>query len=327
MRNLLSVPSHADKSSILDAADWVETSALFKDDRNISVKDLERALIQSNSISEDAARQIAEAAFKEIESRIAACSTNLPGIFNQYPFQLNGTKTLLTVVAELATNTQHAGVYLFMLLITRGDMGSGARKLDGVDPTKVFERLCAEVLCEFWGGKSPFCATHVFGTARPQGTGSSKFQANIEELCKLLREGVSYKSGARAPGGGDGKLDLVAWRGFNDGMPGSLIGFAQCKTGLHWRDHITKLQPKTFCDKFMTKPLLLSPVRVYMVPNRIGHDEWDEHTNDGGLLFDRCRITHYAANVNADILNDCLKWMTAAKEKERQTLKQRGAPL
>ncbi len=54
---------------------------------------------------------------------------------------INATKTLVTVTPKARRNNHFSAVYLFMLLITRGNMGSGARTLGGVDPTKVFERL------------------------------------------------------------------------------------------------------------------------------------------------------------------------------------------
>ena len=47
------------------------------------------------------------------------------------------------------------------------------------------------------------------------------------------------------------------------------MGFAQCKTGNSWDKHLTQLNPRTFCRDFMKQPLVLEPVRIYMVPNRI----------------------------------------------------------
>ena len=65
-----------------------------------------------------------------------------------------------------------------------------------------------------------------------------------------------------APRGGDGKLDLmVVWRKFSDGRPGVLAGFAQCKTGIHWRDHLAKLEPAAFSGKFMRQQLIVSPLK------------------------------------------------------------------
>jgi hypothetical protein len=215
-------------------------------------------------------------------------------------------------------------------------LSSTARKNSVLDPTKVFERLCADVLREFWGGGSDQCDCIVFGTAKvaappsaakpkakakaevkavPKGaakkaTATNIFSQNINHLCSLLREGVGWKPGARSPGAGDGKLDVVVFRRFRDKRAGGLVGFAQCKTGIHWREHLAKLQPRGFCGNYMVAPLLVEPLRIYMVPHRIIANRWDEDTRAGGLLFDRCRIVHYGNSIRVGTLNDCRTWLT-----------------
>ena len=207
-------------------------------------------------------------------------------------------------------------MYLFLLAITRGNMHSTHRALKGIDPTKVFEKLCGDVLMNFWGGRSTFSDVLIVGTAR--GNGRRHFPTEIEILCNKLGEGVGWKKGARSPGAGDGSLDIAAWRRFPDKRRGGLVGFAQCKTGIHWREHLTKLIPEAFCGNYMREPLLLAPLAMYMVPCRVEHDRWDSDVRLGGLLFDRCRITQYATDIPKERRDECRVWLDAALEDTRK---------
>jgi hypothetical protein len=69
------------------------------------------------------------------------------------PFVLNQTGNLLSMRAPLSARTKAGIVYLFLLAASRADMDA-QRKLSGLDPIVIFERLCADVLLNFWGGRS-----------------------------------------------------------------------------------------------------------------------------------------------------------------------------
>jgi hypothetical protein len=305
MNSLLFVSSGDDE--IVDHADWVEASSLFKADRNVSQEDLARAINVDRGVSQHKARQLAQDAFSEIADRIEACGANSYPLVSCYPFTLTGKGAILERIAGKPTEKNAGMLYLFLLTLTRADLSSTARKKHPLDPTKVFERLCADVLKEFWGGESEHSKAIVFGTAH---TGVNRnFQSHINDLCDHLKEGSGWRTGARSPGAGDGKLDLVVYRRFRDQRSGSLAGFAQCKTGIHWREHLTKLPPSSFCHNYMRAPLVVEPMRIYMVPNRIIGDRWDEDSRAGGLLFDRCRIVHYGNSIKQTTLDDCRTWL------------------
>jgi hypothetical protein len=120
------------------------------------------------------------------------------------------------------------------------------------------------------------------------------------------------------PGAGDGKLDIVVWRIFSDGRSGSLVGFGQCKTGIHWKDHLTKLVPRNFCRDYLQSPLIWDPIRIYMVPHRVDGAAWDSHTGAGGLLLDRCRLVQYGYDISDDVLANCRLWLDAALKRQRE---------
>jgi hypothetical protein len=316
--NLLKVPSPETDDRLVNLADWVEIKAVLESDGNASQEDLARALQRAYSMDETNARTLAGDVFKELKEREAAC-VPLPGKGRawEYPFTLNDPGNLLSLRTKLTTQSRAGMLYTFFLVASRADMDS-QRKLENLDPATIFEQLCADILLNFWGGKTVLSGSLVFGTARKKAKSGQQFRANIEQLCANLRDGRGMKPGAKTPGGGDGKLDVVVWRIFSDGRTGGLIGFGQCKTGIHWKTHLTKLQPRSFCSKYFQQPLIIEPVRVYMVPHRVNGSEWESHTSEGGLLLDRCRLVQYGYEISKDVFGDCRTWLNAALDRQRR---------
>ena len=110
----------------------------------------------------------------------------------------------------------------------------------------------------------------------------------------------------------DGKLDVVVWKHFTDGLAGKLIAFGQCKTGTSYRDSLTQLQPDSFCRKWLRSPLVLTPVRMFFVSEALPRSLWRNDSIDAGLLFDRCRIVDFCDNVSRDVLVKVTTWTAAA---------------
>jgi hypothetical protein len=316
MKSLLWVGRGDDE--VVEHADWVEISTLFRADHNVSREDLARALIQAQKIRDIDARGAAEDAFKELEDRIISCGSQNAGARSRYPFALNDDSTVLEYTG---LGKQGAGLlYLFLLTITRADMTSGQRRAVGLDPTELFEKLSADVLVEFWGGESEWSRAIVFGTAQEKEANriDTKFPRNINRLCQELGEGIGWKPTARSPKAGDGGLDLVVYRRFADRRKGGLVGFGQCKTGIHWRKHLGKLKPKSFCGKYFTESLIIEPQEMYFVPCRITPERWDDDSRDGGLLMDRCRIVQFGIEIDAKTLAGCKRWMSAIHDKQKK---------
>jgi len=331
--------------AVVDLADWVETSALLSPDGLISQEDLTRVLIRAAEdeppkqpgddetvidAEEDGGdpadpielprmdieghiRARAEDVFSEIGDRIESCKAKrIPGTA-RYPFALSPDHRLLRV--KKRKNSRNFGLYYtFLLLVTRSSMDSRHRILDGLDPTRIFEQLCADVLHSYWG-KGGLSGAQVVGASWGRSTGT-RFREKIDQLCENLGEGQGWKKGARAPRGGDGGLDVAVWRKFQDGRQGGLVGFAQCKTGIHWRKGMQRRSPRSFCIQFMKRPLIINPLQIYMIPCRINRDRWEADTADGGLLFDRCRLVQHADRVSARVRDACLRWTRAVLEEQ-----------
>jgi hypothetical protein len=316
MRDLLTVPSPETDDAIVNIADWAELSAFLGAVRAVSREDIVRALYRTYSLPEAAGRTKAGDVFNELADRVNCCYRRPAKKGTAaYPFRIERNQAVLSLRPHQSRNPDYGLIYLFLLAISRANMDSRSRVLAGIDPTKVFERMCAEVLATFWGGHSDVSGAMVFGTARGNKTA---FRAKIEDLCDRLKEGVGWRPDAKSPGAGDGKLDVVAWRRFFDDRQGSLVGFAQCKTGVHWQQHLPKLQPEVFCRRFMQKTLILHPVRLYMVPCRVERRDWETHTGEGGILFDRCRVVQYAQGVSAAVVRDCRGWLREALKLQKE---------
>jgi hypothetical protein len=241
MDNLLVLPSSETQDANITIADWAELSALFSADGGTSREDVIRALYRDAGVSDMSAQELANDVFKELSDRAKCATGQAVNRIATYPFHLERSDTYLKLDELDSERRWDRGfIYSFLLTMTRASMSSENRTHGGVDPTKVFERLCANVLGLFWGGVTSHSGAMVFGTSSNSSNLSRSFKSKVEDLCVSLGEGGGWKDGATPPGGGDGKLDLVAWRKFRDGRPGGLVGFAQCKAGLGWDKHLTK---------------------------------------------------------------------------------------
>lgn len=304
-------------SNISEIADFSEIECLRRPDRNVSVADIAQILQRPGDSEgnprefDKRAEQCAESAFEEIESRVAHCGQD----DGRYPFGLNGSGTLLTYrgLSEIPSH-----IYLYMLLATRLNM-QAERRHAGIDGTALFEELCCQVASWYFGGPGPGVKTMLFGTARiveglqdHENIDSTQFERAVNDLCKELKEGYRFQAvpNSRVTAK-DGKLDVVVWRHFADRRSGQLIGFGQCKTGTHWKNDLTKLQPETFCRNWMLKSPAVRPTRLYFVTDRVLND-WDDHCSNGGIMFDRCRIMELIADVPQALLNRIVRWLRAA---------------
>ena len=236
-------------------------------------------------------------AYLEIERRQEACG-------GDYPFAIGDEGLTLRAIQDDCSRSHL--IYKFLLLATRLDMNS-QRCHAGIDGTHLFEELAAGVAKEYFGERAE---SLVFG-ARPD---DDNFGKKVDHLCGQLQEGGGFveDGGLRGTRAGDGKLDVVVWKPFADGLPGKLIGFGQCKTGTSYRDTTTQLQPRSFREKWMRAPLVVFPVRMFFVAEALSEDVRSEIAIDAGLLFDRCRIVDFCAGIDDDVLERVRDWTAGA---------------
>jgi hypothetical protein len=123
-----------------------------------------------------------------------------------------------------------------------------------------------------------------------------------------MGEGVGHRSRDNLAAKKDGGLDLVVWRAFSDKRTGKLICFAQCKTGRNWEAEVRKLQSHDFCADWLQEMPIITPVRMFFVPCRVSRHGRHETCRAAGILFDRCRIVEYSANLSDERRTRWRKW-------------------
>ena len=241
-------------------------------------------------------------AYLEIERRKEACRGG-------YPFEI-GTRGYTLKMAGDNGNPRYV-VYRYLLLATRLNMQS-SRRHAGIDGTLLLEDLAAEAAREYLGARAE---SMVFGAR------GSSFADRVNDLCDLLQEGDGFvsRSNGRSTAN-DGKLDIAVWKHFADRLPGKLIAFGQCKTGTHYRDIVTQLQPDSFCRKWLRSFPAFVPVRMFFVAEALSRIGWYDTVSDAGLLFDRCRIVDFCDHVQGDVLTNLATWTAAAARASKLTI-------
>lgn len=253
----------------------------------------------SDGVPEDEeAEPTIDGAFAELERRRDAC-----GGARAYPFEIVNNGNTLRAIRD----DQDIGrvVYIYLLLATRLDMKRNRCQAE-LDGTQIFERLSAKVARAYLGARAE---SFVFGTA----AGSASFTNKIDELCRRIGEGGGFAnlSGVSSHRRDDG-LDVAAWKSFSDRLPGKLIVFGQCKTGTHYKDSLTQLQPDRFCRKWFRDPPMVDPVRAFFVSESLPPANWVGVGMDAGLMFDRCRIVDFCDDIDEETLQEIAKWTKAA---------------
>lgn len=243
--------------------------------------------------SDDFSVDILDCAISECYNR----SQNCP---NHYPFT-TGRSSL-----ELKPDvTWHKDIYTFLLLATRLDMRAQRMQAD-YDGTRLFEELCAIVAKEYFGTHS---IAEVFGTSV-----DGPFENKVKRLLNSLHIKGQYKQPDGTTGRQkDGNLDIVAWIPFADNKDGQMIALGQCKTGTHWEEMLTELDPDVFFSCYSTQQPYAKPQKVFFVSESFGNYKWQERCTRGGILFDRTRIMEYLpAEIDDTLLDKIKAWNNAA---------------
>ncbi len=318
MSDLKVVPS-ANAANLIKIADFAEIECLRRKDGSVSTLDMARIIGRGDESSDDDIHLVVMDAFNDLANRVTHCGKG----DGKYPYEISGSGNLLSIRDWDYDDDRLASlVYFFLLLATRLNMKT-SRIHGGEDGTVLFEQLCSEVAVRFWGGPGEMVGSMVFGTGREAAEledhdelDIGRFGTAVNELCNAIREGEDFrpKSSDKVTAK-DGKLDIVVWRGFTDQRHGQLIGFGQCKTGTNWDSDLTKLQPESFCRKWMRTQPVSTPVRLYFVCDRV-LDRWYDMSSDGGILFDRCRVMEYANEIPKKLLNRIEKWVKAVARAE-----------
>lgn len=255
-------------------ADWLELTAIHAADQDASIGDVQRELDRLNCGNQES---LLGNVLTEIDRRERATGSSA------YPFERGATSIQLKVTGS------NYPAYLFCLALSY--FGWKIRKGAAENPWLLFEEL------SFFSAKHYLAGSALlFGTSSRQGNkAKGVFKAKINALVDALGEGQPFLS-TRTFSTKDSKLDLVAWKGFEDRRASQIILFGQCKAGANWHTQL-QFEPDVFWDQWMTggKGKVSRLLRSIFVPHRIFDDEeWEHRAREARLLFDRCRIVNHA---------------------------------
>ena len=288
-------------------ADWLETLALSKRDKNSSLQDLVQEIHRSGStdglenvetleeITDAGSEQsqvLAEDTFTEIGDRLTACGS----AYRAYPFEVQSQYIR-------ARRGYEKCVYTFLLLLSRFGINAGPPCIDAPD---LFERIGAWAAQKYFGGADRGVQSYLFGF--PRRVAPKGFSSAVDDLCRQVGEGGGCKDHPTRKDQKDAKLDLAVWRAFGDRRVGKLIAFGQCAAGSDWPSKLSELQPKAFCQKWMNDLPAVPAVRMFLVPFRVEQRKWDHVCIDAGILFDRCRIAALTTDLEPGLRKQCAEW-------------------
>ena len=289
-------------------ADFLELESFRVADKDVSLQDLTLELKRSGSIDAigdpesaeyigdrgtEMSQSLAEDTFSELEDRHRSCG----GDAREYPFIID--KRLL-----IRQDNAVDRVYIFLLLLSQFGIRAGPKKTYG---ERIFEDLCRHAAEGYFGGKAHGASAENFGF--PRRILPKHFPKALDALAARVGD---FSPNDAAPGNKDqkdAKLDIVAWKSFPDRRPGKLLAFGQCAAGrADLASKIHEMQVASFCKSWLRDHPSVDPVRLFFVPWRVNSAEFRKTCIDGGIVFDRCRVSYFCADIDTNLRDQCRKW-------------------
>lgn len=276
-------------------ADWWEVSVLTSANRLCSRAQLESELtmpsfyeLSDTNPDENEIEQKILEVVDEVEER---------GRFakDAYPFEFKYTGTL-----GLKSETwEEYAAYVFCLCLSYEPLDES--KL----PPRLFEEMSCKAAAQYLGGDMM-----AFGWPRQKQP--RLFPAAVDRLCDLLAEGDGHSELASFDDK-DGALDLVAWKDFPDRRSSKVVIFGQCAAGRKWKEKLSHLDPGKFWGKWVRgRRISCDSVRAFFTPYRIADErKWQKLAIDGGVFFDRCRISYWAEQTEESAYQEQVAWARA----------------
>ena len=226
---------------------------------------------------------------EEIERRVEMLG-------DAYPFRLTeGT---------LSHSSGAPGIYEFLLSICNSTtLTSG----EYVRLPRLFERIAAKLVAVYFGEYAECIHT---GSPRDQEIGRS-FKDAMETVSKRTGEWV-WGPDEGLPGErhqGDEGCDFVVWLSAPDRRQiGQFFVLGQCACGNNWQTKYGDLNLKKLQKWFNRGPLsVVDPVRSFATPHHVTDVVLREASREGGLFFDRARLTMTAFHAKKAVIGNEMK--------------------
>jgi len=153
---------------------------------------------------------------------------------------------------------------------------------------KLFERLCSFAVKAYLSGEAI-----VFGWPVEPG-GSSSIRDRVIEVATRLNEKYVESPAKKYK---DRGVDVVAWSPFAEQRPSQVVVLLQCAAGRDWRAKATDL-PLDAWGQYIHWSC--NPMKAFAVPCIIPERDWHEVSKEGGVLFDRIRVTNLTSELEKE---------------------------
>ena len=192
----------------------------------------------------------------------------------------NSPFTIDQFAVESQNSFSFKNAYIACLIISL--FGAG-EKTKGA--TKLFERLTCTAIKRYLRGDAI-----VFGWPVLPGQ-SPSIRDRIIEVSSQLNE--RYVESPRASYKDRG-VDVIAWKPFRERRPSQLVVLLQCSAGRNWRTKTGDLPIDSWTQYIHWS---FNPIKAFAVPHIISDRDWHEVSKEGGILFDRIRITNLMSEI------------------------------
>ena len=292
-------PPPTNVQDAIPMADWLEFNALANEDGQISLGHMFTAVRAGALLDRNAMEELTPQVVAELEAR-----RNRMG--RGYPFNLRGS----SLEARWGVGRIRTSTYAFCVALSV--LSWEERKVPGYFPERVFEEISAVAAQSYIGGEAI-----RFGWPRSRTGVPTHFKDAIKFLSKRMAEGAGLKEADLTGNEKDDSVDVIAWKTL-DSRPGKVIMFGACASGVNWEQKLKDCNPETFCERYFNEVPHPKPLKAFFTPSVVAPARWRRHTQDAGVLFDRCRISAIVPDLPVIKRHgDPEKWMARAFSHEK----------
>ncbi len=183
--------------------------------------------------------------------------------------------TIDKLAVEAAENKNSEITYIACLLIALyGPVNSS------INVAKLFERLSCLAIKQYLDGEGI-----VFGWPVEPGDEPSIRERIISVASRLNENYVESPREAYKDRG----VDVIAWKPFSEQRTSQIVVLLQCASGKDWRNKTLDLPLRSWEQYIHWSN---NPIKAFAVPCVISSRDWHDVSKEGGILFDRIRITN-----------------------------------
>ena len=209
-----------------------------------------------------------------------------------YPFATDEFGSTVSFLVDLA-ETPDLGQAAYLVSLILSNLRAVTPLLDGSElhPSddqvtalrQYFQYFATAAIAAEIGGQA-----WSFGFPRPDRSG---FTGKLSEVWSVLKDGTVQPDPSAPPSPKDDQVDVFAWRGHSDGLPGFLLAAAQVATGGDWKEKSIKTHVKeVFPKRWFSRVPVTEMVAYHVVPFARPDDKFRDDVLVLGNVLHRIRV-------------------------------------